>query len=86
MVAFDYCPLPPPPPTKTWEKSAIQKRGRGKEEGAWGGRVVFCDSSFFNRERERCYEFSMGDISSYGPVVVHGILKMRGESEILANI
>lgn len=58
---------------------------RDTKEGL-GGWEVFCDSSFFNRERERCYEFSMGDISSYGPVVVHGILKMRGESEILANI
>lgn len=42
MVAFDYCPLPPPPPTKTWEKSAIQKRGRGKEEGARGGGRRWC--------------------------------------------
>lgn len=59
---------------------------RDTKEGLGEGEWVFCDSSFFNRERERCYEFSMGDISSYGPVVVHGILKMRGESEILANI
>lgn len=80
MVAFDYCPLLLP------HEDVGEKRDTKEGSGERGWGVVFCDSSFFNRERERCYEFSMGDISSYGPVVVHGILKMRGESEILANI